>query len=67
MIVRGTSLRLHLGLSWVLTAAVWIVVATPAATQDTTGVGAIAGVVSAGDQLPLEPSHPEYPDRQSEP
>jgi TonB dependent receptor/Carboxypeptidase regulatory-like domain/TonB-dependent Receptor Plug Domain len=49
--LRGTSLRLRRYELTVLTVAVWTIVSTSAAAQDTTGVGAIVGiVVSDGGQ-----------------
>ena len=46
MTIRAVSLRLHAGVPFVLAGAIVIFIGAPAATaQDTTGVGAIRGVV----------------------
>ena len=51
---RDMSSPLHSCVSWVLTAAVLTLVATSAAAQDTTGVGAISGVVVNAAGQPAE-------------
>jgi hypothetical protein len=48
------SFRLPQCVSSVLTAAVWTIIATSAAAQDSTGVGAIAGVVASAAGQPAE-------------
>ncbi|MGE5816346.1 MAG: TonB-dependent receptor, partial [Acidobacteriota bacterium] len=54
-ILRDMSFRLSPCVSSVLTAAVWTIVATTtAAAQDTTGVGAIVGVVVSASGQPAE-------------
>jgi hypothetical protein len=51
---RDKSFRLYSYKSAVLTAAVWVLVATSAAAQDTSGVGAISGFVVDASGRPAE-------------
>jgi hypothetical protein len=53
-IFRVASFGLHRCVSSVLTAAVWTILATSAAAQDTTGAGAIGGVVVNAAGQPTE-------------
>jgi len=54
MTLRDLSFRVRSSVSWVLTAAALPLSAMSASAQDTTGVGAIAGVVISATGQPAE-------------